>query len=255
MCLLALFFRVVEDAPVVVGANREEFYRRAGEPPRLIEGGPARFVAGIDPAGGGTWLGVNEHGILAAVTNRPRSRRPERPRSRGLLVRDLLGCATAAAAVELALRELNANRYDGCNLLVADAADATVVHGGDWLRVRPLPPGLHVLTNGDVNDPDDSRLNLVARLLGEPGRHFRAAGDCVEALRALCGRRAPGEPPVCLRGEDRGTVSSSIVALPGGTLAGTYLHAQGPPDRTPYDDYSVLLRRLADGRQEGAVHG
>ena len=90
MCLLALFYRVVEDAAVVVGANREELYRRGGEPPRLHDG-PPRFVAGVDPVAGGTWLGVNEHGVLAAVTNRPKDRRPDRPRSRGLLVRDLLG--------------------------------------------------------------------------------------------------------------------------------------------------------------------
>ena len=54
MCLLALFFRVVEDAPVVVGANREEIYRRGGEPPRILDG-PVRALAGIDPAAGGTW--------------------------------------------------------------------------------------------------------------------------------------------------------------------------------------------------------
>ena len=67
MCLLALFFQVVDDAPVVVGANREEYYQRDGEPPRLLEGS-VRAVAGVDPVAGGTWLGVNEYGVLAAVT-------------------------------------------------------------------------------------------------------------------------------------------------------------------------------------------
>src|SRR5207253_2764050 len=38
MCLLALFYRVVEDAPLVVGANREEAYARGGEPPRILDG-------------------------------------------------------------------------------------------------------------------------------------------------------------------------------------------------------------------------
>src|SRR5436309_9198000 len=101
MCLIALFFRVVEDAPLIVGANREEFYARGGESPRLLDG-PVRAVAGLDPAAGGTWLGLNEHGVLVAVTNRARSRPPERPRSRGLLARDLLGCSSATAAVEKA---------------------------------------------------------------------------------------------------------------------------------------------------------
>src|SRR5665213_1334345 len=120
MCLLALFFRVVEDAPVVLGANREEDYRRGGEPPRLREG-PCRFVAGLDPTAGGTWLGVNEHGVVAAVTNRVKEEKPEHPRSRGLLVRDLLNCSTAAAASQLAVRELDANHYDVCNNVWADA--------------------------------------------------------------------------------------------------------------------------------------
>src|SRR5207244_694946 len=138
MCLLALFFRVVEDAPVVVGANREEAYARGGEPPQLLDG-PCRAVGGRDPVAGGTWLGVNARGVLAAVTNRPRSEPPRQPRSRGLLVRDLLGCPTAAAAVDLASRELgNPDRYAGCNVLVADAERAVVLQAGDWLRVRPL---------------------------------------------------------------------------------------------------------------------
>src|SRR5687767_6645178 len=101
MCLVALFFRAVPDAPVVVGANREELYHRGGEPPQFLDG-PARVIAGRDPAAGGTWLGVNEHGVLVAVTNRPKSQPPPRPRSRGWLVRDLLGCPSAAAAQAVA---------------------------------------------------------------------------------------------------------------------------------------------------------
>src|SRR5579872_1957695 len=101
MCLLALYFRVVEDAPVVVGANREELYARQGEPPRVVDG-PLRAVGGVDPQAGGTWLGVNERGMLVAVTNRPRTVVSPQPRSRGLLVRELLGCTSPGAAVTLA---------------------------------------------------------------------------------------------------------------------------------------------------------
>src|SRR5438034_533440 len=99
MCLLALFFRAVEDAPLVVGANREEDYARGGEPPQILDGA-LRAVGGRDPVAGGTWLAVNERGVLVAVTNRHKSNPPARPRSRGLLVRELLGSATAAEAVE-----------------------------------------------------------------------------------------------------------------------------------------------------------
>src|SRR6516165_4481813 len=105
MCLLALFFRVVEDAAVVVGANREEYYRRDGEPPRVLDD-PILAVAGVDPVAGGTWLGVNANSVLVAVTNRRKSEVSARPRSRGLLTRELLSCPSAEAAVQHAIRAL-----------------------------------------------------------------------------------------------------------------------------------------------------
>jgi uncharacterized protein with NRDE domain len=242
MCLLALFFRVVEDAPLVVGANREEIYSRGGEPPRLFDG-PCRFVAGVDPVGGGTWLGVNEHGVVAAVTNRPKSQLPAQPRSRGLLTRDLLGCGDAAAALDLASRELGQNRYAGCNVLCADRDRAFVIHAGDWLRVRPLPPGLHVLTSHDVNDGTDRRLGHALGWLGQ--RDYAVSSECVRALQELCAQPGNGDPPMCLQGDQGGTVSSSIVALRPTLVQSGYWHAQGPPDRTHYADYSHLLKALA----------
>src|SRR5262245_37855741 len=163
MCLLAILYRVAGDAPVVVGANREEFYARGGESPRRLDGVAA--VGGVDPQHGGTWLGVNRHGVLVAVTNRRKSSPPPQPRSRGLLVRELLRLPSAAAAADEAIRALDSGSYAGCNLLCADVRDAVVLHAGDWLRVRPLPPGVHVLSNTDVNDPADRRVVYAATWL------------------------------------------------------------------------------------------
>jgi uncharacterized protein with NRDE domain len=242
MCLLALFYRVVDDAPVVVGANREEFYRRGGEPPQRLEG-RLRAVGGRDPESGGTWLGVNERGVLVAVTNRPQTRAPKEPRSRGLLVRDLLDCDSMKDAVKLATQELEHGTYAGCNLLLVSADAAVVLHAGDWLRVRPLPPGLHVLTNQDVNDASDRRLGHALWWLTQ--RSYERATDCVAALQELCGQTGNGDPAICIRKPDRGTVSSSILALAPGLAKSTYLHAQGPPDRTLYADVSELLHHIA----------
>jgi uncharacterized protein with NRDE domain len=241
MCLLALFFRVVEDSPLVAGANREEFYGRGGEPPRILDG-PVRAVAGIDPTAGGTWFGVNEHGVMVAVTNRLKSQPPAQPRSRGLLVRDLLACSSAKVAVERATNQLSQNSYAGCNVVCADGRDAYVLHSGDWLRVRPLPPGIHVLTAHDVNDESDRRIGHALWWLSQ--RDYRNAADCVEALKTLCAQPGNGDPPMCVRGEKGGTVSSSIVALRSPLSRSVYFHAQGPPDRTPYADFSGLMKEL-----------
>jgi uncharacterized protein with NRDE domain len=241
MCLLALFYRVVEDASVIAGANREEEYARGGNPPELLDGA-VRAIAGTDPVAGGTWFGVNARGVLIAVTNRRKERKPSAPRSRGLLARDLLTRPSAEAAADTATRELDTGRYDGCNILCADAADAVVIHSGDWLRVRLLPPGLHVLANRDVNDDADPRVTHASWWLNE--RRYAGAEHCLLALRELCGQTGNGGPAICLRGATRGTVSSCAIALRSPLERSLYLHAQGPPDRTPYADYSHLFLEL-----------
>ncbi len=250
MCLLALFFQVVEDAAVVVGANREEYYRRGGEPPRLLQG-PICSVAGVDPVAGGTWLGVNAKGMLAAVTNRSKLNVPPQPRSRGLLVREMLTCPSAEAAVDHALRELQQHPYAGANFLCADASRAVVIQAGDSLWIRPLSPGIHVLTNDDVDDPNDPRLKYALDWLNR--RPYDSATDCVRALRELCAQHAPEHPPICFRDKQRGTVSSSLVVLRRTLTESTYMHAQGPPCQTPYADYSHLLHELNIAGCQGSV--
>jgi uncharacterized protein with NRDE domain len=241
MCLLALFFRAVDDAPVVVGANRDEFYARGGDAPRLLPGSP-RIVAGLDPVAGGSWLGVNEFGVLVAVTNRRKSQVPPLPRSRGLLVRELLHSRSAAAAAEQATRALDGNSYAGCNLLCVDAERAVVIQAGDWLRVRPLPTGLHVISNGDVNDEGDRRVGHSLWTLGK--LKLATADDCLDALQRLCSESGPADAPMCIHGKDGGTVSSTLIALRLPPARGTLLHAQGAPDQTPYVDASDLLGQL-----------
>jgi hypothetical protein len=241
MCLLAILFRAVPDAALVVGANREEFYARPGEPPQILDGCvPA--VAGVDPQAGGTWFGVNSRSVVVAVTNRPFPRVPQGARSRGLLARDLLGCASAKEAVDLAVRELSTKHYAGCNLFCGDRQRAVVVEGAEWMRVRPLPPGLHVLANRDINDGSDPRVLYALEWLGQ--REYPNAASCLKSLGELCGQTGEDHPPICLRGENRGTVSSALVAVRQPLLRSTYLHAQGPPDSTAYQDYSALLGQL-----------
>lgn len=246
MCLIVILHRVVDGAPLLIGANREEYFARGGEPPSLHRD-PVPWVGGLDPVGGGTWLGVNRQGLLVAVTNRPRSRVPDARRSRGLLVRDLLQLPDASSAQAEAVRRLQTEAYDGCNLVILDGHQASVLHFGDWLRVLPLPPGVHVLANGDLNDEQDERVQHVQHWLHRRGCTSRADG--VMALREVCAHAAPQFPPVCYRRDHRGTTSSSVLALPvraENLDRATYFHSQGPPDVTPYQDHSYLFRELAE---------
>ena len=170
---------------------------------------------------------------------------PRKPRSRWLLVRELLGCASTKEAIDRATRELDAKRYAGCNIVCGDGDRLVVFQAGDWLRIRPLPPGLHLLSNDDVNDERDPRLTYALDLLQR--NTYQKADDCVMALRQRLGLHEPDRPPISLRYTDRGTVSSSILLIRSQLRESTYLHAQGPPDQTPYADYSDLLKQLNTG--------
>ncbi|MCS6851072.1 MAG: NRDE family protein [Gemmataceae bacterium] len=241
MCLVVLCFRAVPDAAIVLAANREEAYARGGEPPQ-VWAGEVPFVAGRDPVAGGTWLGVNALGVVVAVTNRRKTHVPAGAVSRGLLVCAALRRQSAAEAADAAVRELASGNYAGCNLLCADADRAYVVHAGDWLRVRPLTPGLHLLAAGDVNDAHDPRLAHARRWLS--AQRWSDAGTCAAALQRLCAQSGNGSPAMCLHGPEAGTVSSTIVVVRQPVSRGWLGHAQGPPDRVGYEDYSYLLRRL-----------
>jgi len=54
---------------------------------------------------------------------------------------DLLGCGTAKTAADLAAGEFRPELYAVCNVVCTDKIGlrASV---GDWLRVRPLRPGI-----------------------------------------------------------------------------------------------------------------
>lgn len=256
MCLLALLHQSLPAAPLLVAANREEFYARPSLAPRLVDlpsGGTA--LCGQDALAGGTWLGVNGQGLLVAVTNRPKHTPPAAPRSRGLLCLDLLSCDTAEEATARAHAELESGRYAGANFVCADRLTAHVLHAGATLQTVRLTPGLHLLANGDLDDPRDPRLRLVRERL--TAANPATAEAFLTAAGAVC-RLGIDDPvalaagcAVVLRGADRGTVSSTLLAWTQSPLESRYLYAPGSPDRAPYEDFSGLLRLLRTDQSAG----
>jgi uncharacterized protein with NRDE domain len=246
VCLIALNFCPGSDAPILLAANREEAFDRLALPPHVQPGRP-RVICGIDKVAGGTWLGVNEFGLLVAVTNRPKSRLRAGLRSRGLLCRELLNCSTARDAIDHATSELASGRYAGANVLAVSDQGAAVIHAGDQLQAQHLESGLHLLANGDLNDLTDKRLHRARCAFSD---NADSVDDFLEAAAAICSL-ADGESPIVLRMDGRGTVSSSLIALTRDQQQSRYLHAEGPPDSVPYVDHSVTMRDVFRARSAG----
>lgn len=243
MCFLALFYRTAAAAPVMLASNREEYFGRPFTAP-AVQSGPLAVFCGIDQQGGGTWLGVNQRGLLIAVTNRPKAVLPARPISRGVLARELLRAPTAHAAAEQAQRELATGRYAGVNLLCVDRQWGGVVEHHEQTTCQELSPGLHLLSNGRMNDGEDMRQAFARGWLAP--RFPYGPAEFVPVARELLSigpDRYPGKT-ILVRNAERGTVSSAIVVLSADVEQAQYWYAPGPPDTCPYDDLSAELRSV-----------
>ncbi|MDJ0834358.1 MAG: NRDE family protein [Gammaproteobacteria bacterium] len=151
MCLLVISWQQHADYPLVVCANRDEFYKRPSLPAHFWSDHPNVF-AGRDLEGGGSWLGVNTSGRFAALTNvRNPERHQDNARSRGQLVSDFLISDIAIDDYVEHLEELGF-LYNGFNLLFSDGESLIYYsnHGGGAQR---LGPGLYGLSNAALDTP------------------------------------------------------------------------------------------------------
>jgi Transport and Golgi organisation 2 len=273
MCTVVLLRRPKAPWPLLLAANRDELSSRPWRPPARHWPDRPDVVAGLDVQAGGSWLGVNDDGVVAAVLNRVGTLGPATgKRSRGELVLEALDHADAAAAAA-ALVDLDPDAYRPFNLVVADARDAFWLRhvgglptfgyrtsSGAWQEVettrmpgtadepkptlrsppvecRPLPEGCSMITARDLNDATSAR---VRRYLPQFERASPPdpGADQWNDWTLLLGRRAgrgdqPGDAMTIADG-DFGTVCSTLVALPA-FGAPIMKFAAGAPDEAPFE--------------------
>lgn len=223
MCSVIILRRPDAAWPLILGANRDEMADRPWLAPARHWPDRPNVVAGLDELAGGSWMGLNDEGVVAAILNRVGTLGPEQgKRSRGELVLEALDHADASEAV-LALANLDTRAYRPFNLLVADNRDAyVVVHRGDRPRHRPevanVPPGVHMLTACDLDDTADPRTALYLPLFRDaaaPDPEQGSWGGWPELLasRIWDGESARGAMNFRLP-NGFGTSSAALVALP-----------------------------------------
>ena len=243
MCLLAVLYRLVPESPILVAANREEYYDRPSQPPSIQSGKP-RVLCGMDQRAGGTWLGVNQHGMFVGVCNRRSSGETFGARSRGLLAREVLRSGSARKGIDKAMEELMTHRYEGLNLVVCDAESGWVIHCDQEPEVVPLEDGLNIIGSQNLNDPHDERVKLAHRLLtlqllDSPVKFLAVASKVFARSPSPIGRAT-----MVTRGKDYGTVSSTLIALSPKPRDAIFQFANGAPDEAKYEDYSPMLRDI-----------
>jgi uncharacterized protein with NRDE domain len=244
VCTLAVYHACLPGLPLVVAANRDEYYGRpSAEPAALCE--RPTVVGGRDLVAGGSWLTLSERSVLVGVLNR-RTAEPPDPRreSRGTLCLELAVQESAAAGAAL-LAATPPDRHNPFNILIADRESAFVAQNlAAGTSVHRLGPGTHVLTNLDLNDPTCPRIFRSSRRFAAVADAFVAHPDraaLVAGLRdILVDHQLPTDDrrptdQLCIHTESYGTRSSSILWLAEDGSA-RFLHSAGAPCETPHLD-------------------
>ncbi len=150
MCLILFSYQAHPEYPLIIAANRDEFYKRPTKDLYLWPDSP-HILAGQDAQEGGTWLGITSNGRFSALTNVRETTSPNEVKSRGHLVVDFLrdNCSP-----ETYLREVAKNHhlFKGFNLLVGDN-QALFYYSNREHRIRELAPGFYGLSNHLLNTP------------------------------------------------------------------------------------------------------
>ncbi len=261
MCTLVVLRRPGHPWPLLIAANRDEMRDRPWRPPGRHWPARPGVVAGLDELGGGSWLGVNDAGLVAGILNRTGSLGPgEGKRSRGELVLAALDHKDASSAAT-ALSRIDPNKYRSFNMVVADRGAAY------WLRhpaeapapgeplptveAFELPRGLSMLTARDRNDPASPRIRAYLPRFEAAAPPDPRKGTWGAWKRILAAHRfnpADGPQGAMTVVTDSGfeTVSSSLIALPGLPQSArtkpakpVWLFAPGRPDQNAFEEVEL----------------
>lgn len=213
---------------------------------------PPVILGGRDEQAGGTWLAVNERGVVAGLTNRPSSAgRDLDRRSRGELPLLLAAEPSANGGVEAFLARVQPSSYNPAWVLVGDRLSLFYIEldGVGAPQCQSLPAGVHILENGPLGAPS-GKVDRAREVLGDPSTLSEAhlierliavlsdhkigpdrGSDCLVAGDAVSLGR-----PACVHGETYGTRSSTIVLVPDGATPIAVLVADGRPCSTPFSN-------------------
>lgn len=151
MCLIVVAYKYHPEYPLILAGNRDEFHERPTQELHIWNEDP-QILAGKDLEAGGTWLGINQNGKFAALTNhRDLSNIKEHTLSRGNIVLDIIR-SELSTSDQLSIMTPEFSKYNGFNLIAGTLDDLYFVsnHGDE---IQNIKPGLYGISNASLNTP------------------------------------------------------------------------------------------------------
>ena len=164
MCIVALAWRVLDDTPLCLISNRDEFYQRPTAALHAWQNSP--IIAGQDLQSGGTWMGVTATGRWAVMTNfRDGQDQKSYPTSRGHILQDFLESELTPIRFAQELEKKQCD-YAGFNLFVGDC-DQAVYMSNRGEAPQVLAHGVYVVSNGLMSEDWQKTRHLRKRFTQE----------------------------------------------------------------------------------------
>ncbi len=164
MCIVAFAWHVLDDMPLCLISNRDEFYHRPSAV--LHRWDNSSIIAGQDLQSGGAWMGVTESGRWAIVTNFRNGRdKNQYSTSRGHLIQSFLESDLAPFRFAQQLEQQQQD-YAGFNLFVGDREQAVYMSNrGEAPQL--LANGVYVVSNGLMSEDWEKTKHLRKRFTQE----------------------------------------------------------------------------------------
>ena len=219
MCSVVILLRPDHDWPVLLAANRDERLDRQWRAPARHWPDRPEITGGMDVVAGGSWLAINDHGVLAILLNTPGSLGPDpEKRSRGELVLEALDHADAVEAAQ-AMASLDPVAYRPFHLLIADNRDVFLLSSdGDKITLMPLAAGLFMITAHGLDNPQSPRFRHYQPLFAQatvPHPLNEDWRDWVDLMtdRGCNSETGPGAAMFVATDHGYGTSSTALMAL------------------------------------------
>ena len=218
MCTLFIYRSKNTDWPVLIASNRDEYLARTFKPPGYHWNNS--IFAGKDILEGGSWLGLNENGLCAAILNRASYKLKDKNlNSRGKIIIDILKKSDARSALTYVKSYFKKNtRF--FNLFISDYKNAFwIKYDQNEFKSFEVPYGFSIIDNYDLNDKKSPKQKLyrdifLKKKLPNPSINYFKSWQELLFLENKYNNVNLSSVFVKDKNNNYGTVCSSIIGLP-----------------------------------------
>ncbi|PPR45975.1 MAG: hypothetical protein CFH16_00692 [Alphaproteobacteria bacterium MarineAlpha5_Bin6] len=223
MCTSIILFRKAATWPIIIGSNRDEnLNRKSSFPGKHWKKNYPNVIGGKDLKKKGSWIGINNNGLVALIHNRISNKKKSNFRfSRGKIVLEVLNSLNINKALKF-ISTINPKDYDYFNLFIANHKNCYFIKHNIItrnLQIHKIKEGLTIMTDKDINDKRDKKIIYYHKLFSSlkiPNPSKNNWDSWKKNLSYNNEEKLPNNQRICSINKklNYGTRSSCLIALP-----------------------------------------